>query len=186
VRVPAVVVQPDRKAFRLMSCPEHERTAPRLRATDACGSLPKTVPKRPPRCAASRAFSPLLGRAFQGGNCCTRPNGGLRRWFRLRPRSIVNLGRSRSRPRQRQRQRQGAPQARRPNQPVPNIGAVVNFSQISSARAKALWPKASSMARAISSPTSWLAKHDENYMPPEVAMALKAQGLWKGTNHNPR
>jgi len=24
-----------------------------------------------------------------------------------------------------------------------------------------------------------LAKHDENYMPPEVAKALKAQGVWK-------
>ena len=28
-----------------------------------------------------------------------------------------------------------------------------------------------------------LAKHDENYMPPEVANALKQQGLWK---HNPK
>jgi cytochrome c-type biogenesis protein CcmE len=26
-----------------------------------------------------------------------------------------------------------------------------------------------------------LAKHDENYMPPEVAKALKEQGLWQGT-----
>ena len=25
-----------------------------------------------------------------------------------------------------------------------------------------------------------LAKHDENYMPPEVAKALKAQGVWQG------
>ena len=27
---------------------------------------------------------------------------------------------------------------------------------------------------------SVLAKHDENYMPPEVAEALKKQGVWKG------
>jgi cytochrome c-type biogenesis protein CcmE len=27
---------------------------------------------------------------------------------------------------------------------------------------------------------SVLAKHDENYMPPEVAKKLKAQGLWRG------
>jgi cytochrome c-type biogenesis protein CcmE len=27
---------------------------------------------------------------------------------------------------------------------------------------------------------SVLAKHDENYMPPEVAQKLKAQGLWRG------
>jgi cytochrome c-type biogenesis protein CcmE len=26
-----------------------------------------------------------------------------------------------------------------------------------------------------------LAKHDENYMPPEVAKALKEQGVWQGT-----
>ena len=25
-----------------------------------------------------------------------------------------------------------------------------------------------------------LAKHDENYMPPEVAKALKEQGMWQG------
>jgi cytochrome c-type biogenesis protein CcmE len=25
-----------------------------------------------------------------------------------------------------------------------------------------------------------LAKHDENYMPPEVAKKLKAEGLWRG------
>jgi cytochrome c-type biogenesis protein CcmE len=25
-----------------------------------------------------------------------------------------------------------------------------------------------------------LAKHDENYMPPEVAKKLKAQGVWRG------
>jgi cytochrome c-type biogenesis protein CcmE len=25
-----------------------------------------------------------------------------------------------------------------------------------------------------------LAKHDENYMPPEVAKALKEQGVWQG------
>jgi cytochrome c-type biogenesis protein CcmE len=31
---------------------------------------------------------------------------------------------------------------------------------------------------------SVLAKHDENYMPPEVAKALKAQGLWKGGTRN--
>lgn len=28
--------------------------------------------------------------------------------------------------------------------------------------------------------TSVLAKHDENYMPPEVAKALKEQGVWQG------
>jgi cytochrome c-type biogenesis protein CcmE len=27
---------------------------------------------------------------------------------------------------------------------------------------------------------SVLAKHDENYMPPEVAEALKKQGVWQG------
>ena len=26
-----------------------------------------------------------------------------------------------------------------------------------------------------------LAKHDENYMPPEVAKALKEQGVWQAT-----
>jgi cytochrome c-type biogenesis protein CcmE len=25
-----------------------------------------------------------------------------------------------------------------------------------------------------------LAKHDENYMPPEVAKKLKAEGVWRG------
>ncbi len=29
--------------------------------------------------------------------------------------------------------------------------------------------------------SSVLAKHDENYMPPEVAKALKEQGVWQGT-----
>lgn len=29
---------------------------------------------------------------------------------------------------------------------------------------------------------SVLAKHDENYMPPEVAEALKKQGVWQGDN----
>lgn len=29
---------------------------------------------------------------------------------------------------------------------------------------------------------SVLAKHDENYMPPEVAEALKKQGVWQGSN----
>jgi cytochrome c-type biogenesis protein CcmE len=29
-----------------------------------------------------------------------------------------------------------------------------------------------------------LAKHDENYMPPEVAKALKEQGLWQHTGKN--
>jgi cytochrome c-type biogenesis protein CcmE len=27
---------------------------------------------------------------------------------------------------------------------------------------------------------SVLAKHDENYMPPEVAKKLKAEGVWRG------
>jgi len=31
-----------------------------------------------------------------------------------------------------------------------------------------------------------LAKHDENYMPPEVAKALKAQGVWKHTGAAPK
>jgi cytochrome c-type biogenesis protein CcmE len=31
---------------------------------------------------------------------------------------------------------------------------------------------------------SVLVKHDENYMPPEVAKALKAQDLWKGGTRN--
>ena len=30
-----------------------------------------------------------------------------------------------------------------------------------------------------------LAKHDENYMPPEVARALKAKGVWKQGERNP-
>ena len=29
---------------------------------------------------------------------------------------------------------------------------------------------------------SVLAKHDENYMPPEVAKRLKAQGVWRGAD----
>jgi cytochrome c-type biogenesis protein CcmE len=29
---------------------------------------------------------------------------------------------------------------------------------------------------------SVLAKHDENYMPPEVAEKLKAQGVWRGSD----
>ena len=31
-----------------------------------------------------------------------------------------------------------------------------------------------------------LAKHDENYMPPEVAKALKEQGVWQGAGKPPR
>ena len=31
-----------------------------------------------------------------------------------------------------------------------------------------------------------LAKHDENYMPPEVAKALKAQGVWQGAGAPPK
>ena len=31
---------------------------------------------------------------------------------------------------------------------------------------------------------SVLAKHDEKYMPPEVAKALKDKGVWRGTNTN--
>ena len=30
--------------------------------------------------------------------------------------------------------------------------------------------------------TEVLAKHDENYMPPEVAAALKKQGYWQGSD----
>lgn len=30
-----------------------------------------------------------------------------------------------------------------------------------------------------------LAKHDENYMPPEVAKKLKAQGVWRDDDENP-
>ena len=30
-----------------------------------------------------------------------------------------------------------------------------------------------------------LAKHDENYMPPEVAKKLKAQGVWRGDAQRP-
>ena len=33
---------------------------------------------------------------------------------------------------------------------------------------------------------SVLAKHDENYMPPEVADALRKQGVWQGTGSPPR
>ena len=33
--------------------------------------------------------------------------------------------------------------------------------------------------------TSVLAKHDENYMPPEVAKALKEQGVWQGGSKEP-
>ncbi len=31
-----------------------------------------------------------------------------------------------------------------------------------------------------------LAKHDENYMPPEVAEALKKAGVWEGDKKNPK
>ena len=31
-----------------------------------------------------------------------------------------------------------------------------------------------------------LAKHDENYMPPEVAKALKEQGVWKHSGKDPK
>ena len=34
-------------------------------------------------------------------------------------------------------------------------------------------------ARGLFTATSVLAKHDETYMPPEVAEALKDQGLWQ-------
>ena len=33
---------------------------------------------------------------------------------------------------------------------------------------------------------SVLAKHDENYMPPEVADALRKQGVWQGTGSPPK
>jgi cytochrome c-type biogenesis protein CcmE len=33
---------------------------------------------------------------------------------------------------------------------------------------------------------SVLAKHDENYMPPEVAEALKKQGVWQGEGNKPK
>ncbi len=33
---------------------------------------------------------------------------------------------------------------------------------------------------------SVLAKHDENYMPPEVAEALKKQGVWQGEGTKPK
>ena len=33
---------------------------------------------------------------------------------------------------------------------------------------------------------SILAKHDETYMPPEVAKALKEQGVWKDAGHPPK
>ncbi len=33
---------------------------------------------------------------------------------------------------------------------------------------------------------SVLAKHDENYMPPEVAEALKKQGVWQGEGAKPK
>ena len=33
---------------------------------------------------------------------------------------------------------------------------------------------------------SVLAKHDENYMPPEVAAKLKTQGVWRGDGDAPR
>lgn len=33
---------------------------------------------------------------------------------------------------------------------------------------------------------SVLAKHDENYMPPEVADALKQQGVWQGEGNKPK
>ena len=32
---------------------------------------------------------------------------------------------------------------------------------------------------------SVLAKHDENYMPKEVADSLKAKGVWQGENKQP-
>ena len=39
-------------------------------------------------------------------------------------------------------------------------------------------------ADGVFSADSVLAKHDENYMPPEVAEALKKQGVWKGSKPN--
>lgn len=39
-------------------------------------------------------------------------------------------------------------------------------------------------ADGIFSADNVLAKHDENYMPPEVAEALKKQGVWQGSKAN--
>ena len=50
---------------------------------------------------------------------------------------------------------------------------------ICSAKGRAWWPKARSTARGTFKADSVLAKHDETYMPKEVADALKKQGHWK-------
>jgi cytochrome c-type biogenesis protein CcmE len=53
------------------------------------------------------------------------------------------------------------------------------FSPTCFARARAWWPKARSTAAGTFEADSVLAKHDENYMPKEVADALKAAGVWQ-------
>ncbi len=50
---------------------------------------------------------------------------------------------------------------------------------ISSAKARASWRKESSMTSGTFIADTVLAKHDENYMPKEVADALKKKGVWK-------
>ena len=52
-------------------------------------------------------------------------------------------------------------------------------SRTCSARARASSPKACSTPSGRFLADTVLAKHDENYMPPEVAKALKEQGVWQ-------
>ena len=51
-----------------------------------------------------------------------------------------------------------------------------------SARARAWSPRARWAPTASSPPREVLAKHDENYMPPEVAKAIKEAGQWRSGN----
>ena len=53
------------------------------------------------------------------------------------------------------------------------------FCPTCSAKGRASWPRARSMRPVSSSADTVLAKHDETYMPKEVADALKKQGHWK-------
>ena len=53
------------------------------------------------------------------------------------------------------------------------------YSPICSARGRGSWPKARSIGSGIFNADTILAKHDETYMPKEVADALKKTGHWK-------
>jgi cytochrome c-type biogenesis protein CcmE len=54
-----------------------------------------------------------------------------------------------------------------------------------SARGRAWWPKGPFDAAGTFQARRVLAKHDEKYMPREVAKALKDQGEWRGDGASP-